>query len=816
MIKTFSTLCIIFIIILNLSLTTSDTCIIIQNKPGIVGQTITFTLDCGTSGVPNVAWDFGDGGGFGKYKTSLTTTHTYYTPGVYRVFARIQGEDIPLSMVQTIVNPILTPSPLHSSTIVADVARNTLWTANTDNNSITCIDADKLNKLMEIPVGKNPRTLDLDKDGNVWVANEGDASLWVVSPTGSPIKSIKLPFASRPFGICFDPARTTVYVTLQATNKLIRLDPQTGKITGEINVGRNPRGIAITSDGRRLFVTRFVSPVDHGEITEIDPAAMSQQRIIEMPLDTTPDFDDRGRGVPNFLSSLTVSPDGKTLWVPCKKDNTSRGLFRDGLPLNFDNTVRTIVSQIDLTTNKENVPFRRDINDSDLACAVEFSPYGNIAFVALQGNNKIQAIDVYTNARIGSFSTGLTPQGMVFSPDGYKLFVHNVMSRTVRVFDTRDIILSTGFIPKELATLSTITNEKLTPDVLLGKQIFYNSEDKRMSKTGYISCGSCHLDGLSDERVWDFTDRGEGFRNTHALSGHKGMGMGNVHWTGNFDEIQDFENDMRNGFGGSGFLSDAVFNSGSINDPLGDKKAGLSPELDALAAYVASLNEVHASPHRNQDGTLTDDAKEGKKIFNKLECGKCHGGKDFTDKIKPDLFHDVGTILPSSGKRRNMPLTGIATPTLKGIWETSPYLHDGSAETLKDVLTVKNPNGKHGNTSSLSSKEMDQLVSFLLQIDENNDVINGIQNSSDDKAEFSVFPNPAKDNVTISYQSKFQNSLLNSYIIISNSLGQTVYSSVIRSSTTEIPVKNFLPGMYWVTLFDGTIKVSKQLIIQGK
>ena len=35
--------------------------------------------------------------------------------------------------------------------------------------------------------------------------------------------------------------------------------------------------------------------------------------------------------------------------------------------------------------------------------------------------------------------------------------------------------------------------------------------------------------------------------------------MGNVHWTSNFDEIQYFENDMRNGFGGKGFLSDEVF-----------------------------------------------------------------------------------------------------------------------------------------------------------------------------------------------------------------------------------------------------------------
>ena len=103
------------------------------------------------------------------------------------------------------------------------------------------------------------------------------------------------------------------------------------------------------------------------------------------------------------------------------------------------------------------------------------------------------------------------------------------------------------------ATVNTVTSELLDAQVLLGKQIFYNAEDRRMTFAGYISCASCHLDGGSDERVWDFTQRGEGLRNTHSLLGRAGTGIGNVHWTANFDEIQDFENDIRNGFDGTGF-----------------------------------------------------------------------------------------------------------------------------------------------------------------------------------------------------------------------------------------------------------------------
>ena len=81
------------------------------------------------------------------------------------------------------------------------------------------------------------------------------------------------------------------------------------------------------------------------------------------------------------------------------------------------------------------------------------------------------------------------------------------------------------------------------------------------------------------------------------------------------------------------------------------------------------------------------------------------------------LRHDVGTIKPSSGNRLGGPLDGIDTPTLRGLWATAPYLHDGSAATLRDVLTTANPTASHGNLSSLSSAQIDQLVEYLNQIE---------------------------------------------------------------------------------------------------
>src|SRR6185295_6139849 len=109
-------------------------------------------------------------------------------------------------------------------------------------------------------------------------------------------------------------------------------------------------------------------------------------------------------------------------------------------------------------------------------------------------------------------------------------------------------------------------------------------------------------------------------------------------------------------------------------------------DLDALAAYVSSLVSVGRSSFSKEDGSLTADALLWQQILQGSgQCSSCHSGSDFTDSAN-GVLHDVGTIKPSSGKRLGGPLTGIDTPTLKGVWETAPYLHDGSASTLADIF----------------------------------------------------------------------------------------------------------------------------------
>ncbi len=695
-------------------------CEILPLAPALVGANAVFAATTqNVSGVVRYSWDFGDGSPATPFSTNADAAHVYTQPGHYivQVTAKDNVATTRASSVQTIHHLVTSTAPTASSTILLDEARQLVWNVNTDNASVTASDALLFNKKFETRVGKEPRTLAQAPDGSMWVVNEGDASISILNGEhGAHLRTLALPYASRPYGIAFSPQGDAAYVTLQATGRLLKIAPNTHHIIGDIAVGVTPRGIAITHDAQRIFITRFISSQTHGEVVEVNAMTFAVARTFNLAMDSGPDTESSGRGVPNYLSSVRLTPDGRRAWLPSKKDNVQRGLRRDGLPLTFESTVRTIVSQIDLTNNVEDLSARRDLNDRDMASAVAFSALGDYAFIAVQGSNTIDVLDAYSRALITSIeNVGLAPQGLAMSRDGAKLFVQNFMSRSVAVYDVSAITANGTKHAHKLAEIATVSQEALAPLVLQGKQIFYNANDRRMNRDGYLSCASCHLEGEQDGRVWDFSDRGEGWRNTISLRGRRGTAQGRLHWSANFDEVQDFEHDIRNAFGGSGFMHDGDFNSGTRNQPLGERKASVSAELDALAAYVESLAATPASPYRNTNGMLTSAARLGRFIFQRQKCASCHGGNEFTDSFS-NVRHDVGTIKPTSGNRLGGPLRALDTPSLRGVWSTAPYLHDGSAATLLDVLTTAS--AQHGNLTQLNAQERQQLAAYLAQIDD--------------------------------------------------------------------------------------------------
>jgi DNA-binding beta-propeller fold protein YncE len=689
-----------------------------QALPVAIGQAHTFHVEGvkDAQGDVTYRWNFGDGTIVGP-GAAAEVEHTYQSAGHYTVIviATDSAENrTSTTWIQTAHGPLTERAPSSSSSVVFDGARNRIWTVNQDSGSVSAYDAAELTRSAEYAVGAAPRTLAQAGDGTVWVTLQGSSELVVLHPDdGAELKRIALPYASQPHSLAFGPSGKA-YVSLYATGELLEIDAATFELERRLAIGPTPAAVSVAADGR-IFVTRFVSPADHGEVWVVSPDSFEVVRTIELALDPGPDSESAGRGVPNYVSAFTISPDGTQAWVTAKKDDTVRGPQRDGLPMNPDNFVRAIVCVIDLTSESEQLEKRIDVDNRSLPAGVAFSPVGDLAYVLLQGSNWVGIFDAYRAEDLsGIKDIGKAPDGLAFGQGG-ELFVNSFLTRELFAYDLTESLASRDHqAPPILARISSTDTEPLSTELLLGKQVFYDAADKRMSEVGYMSCASCHFAGQSDGRVWDLTDRGEGLRNTKPLLGALGPGQGRIHWSANFDEIQDFERDIRESLGGTGFMSEADWLARKP-DTFGVSAGGVSPELDALAAYVQSLEHVPPSPFRNADGSFTAEARRGREVFARAGCPMCHAAPNFTNSETGELF-DVGTLQPSSGQRLGSALSGLDTPTLKGLWQSAPYLHDGRAATLREVFAITGD--QMGTTSNLSETELNELVRYLQELDD--------------------------------------------------------------------------------------------------
>ena len=127
----------------------------------------------------------------------------------------------------------------------------------------------------------------------------------------------------------------------------------------------------------------------------------------------------------------------------------------------------------------------------------------------------------------------------------------------------------------------------------------------------------------------------------------------------------------------------------------------------AIDKYLQSLRPVPSPLLVN--GRLSDSARRGEKLFKdrQVGCASCH---------PPGLFTDLKTYDVGTRGRYDKPTDRFDTPTLVEGWRTAPYLHDGSAATMRDVLTAGNAQDKHGKTSHLAPQQIDDLAAYLLSL----------------------------------------------------------------------------------------------------
>jgi YVTN family beta-propeller protein len=695
------------------------------------GSAVTFTATSQFGINTRYRWNFGDGTPTTEWSSSASATHQFAGPGVYYVTVTVT-DDRGIEHTQTIVQTIHLAATARAAVASSNIAYETpavggsrIWVVNADNNSVSAFDAATYAKITEITVGSQPRAIAVAPNGNLWVTNRGNWSVSVIDPASlSVIRTITLARASQPYGIAFAPGSNLAYIALGATGNLVRYDATAYSNQGTLAVGQHARHVSVSGDGSRVYVSRFITPPQPGESTAVVGGTVGDvpvggevvvastvpylvERTIALRHSDLEDFENQGSGVPNYLGPTTISPDGTQAWVPSKQDNIGRGMLRSGEQLDFQNTVRAISSRIDLTTQLEDYGSRVDHDDSSLATAAVYDRHGVYLFVALETSQEVAVLDAHGGYERFRFDAGRAPQGLALSADGRTLYVNNFMDRTIGVFDLSPLVDEGRSEVAPQAVLNAVATEALSAQVLRGKQLFYDARDPRLSRDRYMSCATCHNDGESDGRVWDLTGFGEGLRNTIALRGRASMGHGFLHWTANFDELQDFEGQIRGLGGGTGLMADADYFAGTRSQTLGDPKAGVSADLDALAAYVQSLNTFAESPFRS--GTsLTPEAAAGKLVFQNSGCVSCHAGPGFTGSGAATLV-DVGTIKPTSGQRLNGPLTGLDIPTLRDVWATAPYLHDGSAPTLRDAISA------HAGVT-VSGVDLDNLAEYVRQI----------------------------------------------------------------------------------------------------
>lgn len=806
-------------------------------------------------------WDISDGTST-SYSTSAELTHSFAQPGAYVVTLTALRDNIETSysFVQAVSTSTAASASASASQMVIDQASNRLWVVNPDNNTVTVLDASSNQKLAETPVGISPRNIAVGAGNEIWVTNKHSASLSVIDRNSfSVTQTINLPRASQPHGLVFNPAKDTAFVTLEAKGQLVAINSSNKQIINSVDLGQNIRGVAYDSLNNQLLVSRFITQPLSGESTAqvntqsgggevlfVNATNLTLTNTALLQYSNKADTTITGSGLPNYLAAPAISPSGAMAWVPSKQDNITRGMLRSGQPLDFQNSVRAISSAVQINTASENYALRIDHDNSGLGSAATFHPNGVYLFVALETSREVAVVNSINGSELFRIQVGFAPQALAVSADGLTLFVKNFMDRTVSVVDLTALITTGQLISATTATISTVQNESLAQDVLQGKKFFYDAKDTRLALDAYLSCASCHNDGGQDGRVWDFTGFGEGLRNTIKLKGRGNMLHGLLHWSGNFDEVQDFEVQIRNFAGGTGLMSDADYfrtsveaedyenltqvspfeqtsvngrtvmywpGTGQINNEILDStdgqlhytvnatstsltlfaivdmptgsddsfyfklegadptwytfnnqgtvgfeereiytwsglsvgqtytlkimrredgtlldsfyviggefgssedKTGLSADLDSLASYLGSLQGTSAdkgfapSPFRNEDGSNTALAQAGATVFSQ-NCSSCHGGNNFTNSSGESDFANVGTLNTASGQRSGGPLSALDVPTLRDVWSSAPYLHNGSADTISAAISA------HNNVS-LNSQQLSEVVAFVEQI----------------------------------------------------------------------------------------------------
>ncbi len=554
-------------------------------------------------------------------------------------------------------------APGRSSAIAVTPDGTRIAVVNPDSSSVTIIEAATRAVRAEIATGGTPQTVFIAPNGALLVAT-GDA-LRVID-LGQLRVAASIAAGNDEFGVVADDER--IYVSVTGSAHVRVFAQSTRNEIARIRTDAAPRGLAIDPEHHRLYVTHLLS----GALSIVDTATLAVVKRINLGADEV------------FSQALVDEPATRRLYLPRTRANSFN------TALQFDTTVFPVVAVVN--TDNETIATSEQIflDRADRPVNMPLDAVlaaGGRLYVVNAGSDDVSVVDVGVKQAVAHIAVGRNPRGIALSPDGATAYVNNTLSGSVTFIDTATNAVT--------ATVKS-TTIPLRDDILLGKILFNTSDRPSLSKDRWLSCATCHFDGFTDNRTWFFRD---GPRNTPSLFGAASTLP--LHWSGDLDELQDVELTIRLVQFGNGLLPDNVGCTPACD--AGPPNAHRSQDLDALAEYMRSL----APPHVEMDFDPAA-ARRGATLFTdpRVGCVACHPAPLYTDRQK----HDVGTgrtVFERKG-------SSFDTPSLRGVFATAPYLHDGSAPTL--AALVRGATGQHGNTAGLKQEELDDLVEFLRSI----------------------------------------------------------------------------------------------------
>jgi cytochrome c peroxidase len=334
-------------------------------------------------------------------------------------------------------------------------------------------------------------------------------------------------------------------------------------------------------------------------------------------------------------------------------------------------------------------------------------------------------------------------------------------------------------LPKGFPKPRVPADNPMTPaKVYLGTFLFY---DQRISGNETESCGTCHRQDLA------FTDgKGQAVGSTGQLHPRGAMSLVNVAYGAALTWSNPNEHSLEHqaltpmfgdhpvelGLTGKGEAFLDVLRSDSLyrilfpaafpGDPDPFTIQNVTKAIASFERTIISASSPYDRYHYGgDDKAISDSAKRGEVLFfsQPLSCFRCHGGFNFSDATDFDgrrgreiQFHNTGLYNIAGAISYPAPNLGIyeytskpedvgkfKAPTLRNIALSAPYMHDGSAKTLNDVLDHYSAGGRTIVASPYAGEgfhnpNKDPLIrGFKLSAQERADLIAFLESLTDDE-----------------------------------------------------------------------------------